>query len=83
LYREVTTLRCANGNQVETTDIITTTRIPDIQKQIVNRLAQDDYFVKDDTLIYKRKNLTEMLERDEIFSVSREYGEGDGFNRIR
>jgi len=49
----------------------------------VNRLAQDDYFVKDDTLIYKTKNLKEMLERDEIFSVSREYDEGDGFNRVR
>jgi hypothetical protein len=43
-------------------------------------LAQDYYFVKDDTLIYRAKNLKEMLERDEIFSVSRKY---DGFNRIR
>jgi len=49
----------------------------------VNGLSQDDYFVKDDTLIYKRKNLTDMLERDEIFSVSRDYGDGDGFNRVR
>lgn len=49
----------------------------------VGRLAMDDYFVKDDTLIYKRKNLKEMLEKDEIFSVSRDYDEGDGFNRIR
>lgn len=49
----------------------------------VNSLAADDYFVKDDTLIYKKRSLTEMLERDEIFSVSRDYEEGDGFNRIR
>jgi hypothetical protein len=46
-------------------------------------LAQDYYFVKDDTLIYRAKNLKEMLERDEIFSVSRKYDEDDGFNRIR
>ena len=49
----------------------------------VNSLSGDDYFVKDDTLLFKRKNLTNMLERDEIFSVSRDYSEGDGFNRIR
>jgi hypothetical protein len=48
----------------------------------VNRLAGDDYFVKNDTLLYKRKNLREMLEGDEIFSVSRDYSDGDGFNRI-
>lgn len=49
----------------------------------VNSLSGDDYFVKDDTLLYKKKKLTDMLERDEIFSVSRDYSEGDGFNRIR
>jgi hypothetical protein len=49
----------------------------------VNRLAEDDYFVKEDTVIYKRKNLTEMLEGDEIFAVSRDYGEEDSFDRIR
>ncbi len=49
----------------------------------VNSLSGDDYFVKDDTLLFKRKNLANMLERDEIFSVSRDYSDGDGFNRIR
>ena len=49
----------------------------------VNSLAQDDYFEKDDTLFYTKKKLSAMLERDEIFSVSRDYSEGDGFNRIR
>lgn len=49
----------------------------------VNSLSGDDYFVKDDTLIYKRKKLTDMLESEEIFSVSRDYSEGDGFNRTR
>ena len=49
----------------------------------VNRLSADDYFEKDDTIFYKRKNLTDMLEGDEIFSVSRDYGEGDGFKRVR
>ena len=49
----------------------------------VTSLSGDDYFEKDDTLVYKKKNLTDMLEGDEIFSVSRDYSEGDGFNRIR
>jgi hypothetical protein len=49
----------------------------------VSNLADDDYFVKDDTVIYKRKELREMLEKDEIYSVKRHYGDGGGFNRIR
>jgi hypothetical protein len=49
----------------------------------VNHLDKDDYFVKDDTVIYKRKRLKEMLENDEIFSVSRNYSDEDGFNRIK
>jgi hypothetical protein len=49
----------------------------------VNHLDKDDYFVKDDTVIYKRKKLKEMLENDEIFSVSRNYSDEDGFNRIK
>ena len=49
----------------------------------VNSLTQDDYFEKDDTLLYTRKKLSTMLEREEIFSVSRDYSDGDGFNRIR
>ena len=49
----------------------------------VTSLSGDDYFEKDDTLVYKKKSLTDMLEGDEIFSVSRDYSEGDGFNRIR
>jgi len=49
----------------------------------VNSLAQDDYFIKDDTITYKRKYLVEMLEKDEIFSIDRDYSESDGFNRIR
>jgi hypothetical protein len=40
----------------------------------VSHLAADDYFVKDDTLTYKRKRLKEMLESGEIFSVSRDDG---------
>jgi hypothetical protein len=49
----------------------------------VSRLAKDDYFVKDDTVTYKKKKLIEMLETDEIYSVSRNYAEDASFNRIQ
>src|SRR5580692_11401756 len=49
----------------------------------VSNLADDDYFVKDDTVVYKRKELREMLEKDEIYSVKRDHGDGGGFNRIK
>jgi len=49
----------------------------------VSKLTDDDYFVKNDTLVYKKKQLQEMLEEDEISSVKRGYGEGSGFNRVR
>ncbi len=39
----------------------------------VSRLDKDDYFVKDDTLIYKRKKLKQMLDDEEIFSVTHDY----------
>jgi hypothetical protein len=43
----------------------------------------DDYFVKDDTVVYSRKELNGMLETGEINMVRRDYGDGGGFNRIR
>jgi hypothetical protein len=49
--------------------------------EFVSNLADDDYFVKDDTLVFRRKQLRQMLEKDEIYSVKRNYGAG--FNRIK
>jgi hypothetical protein len=49
----------------------------------VNHLDKDDYFVKDDTIIYKRKNLKQMLANDEIFSVDRNYDKDASFNQIK
>jgi hypothetical protein len=49
----------------------------------VSGLADDDYFVKDDTLVFRRKELNGMLEKGDIYAVSRNYGDGGGFNRIR
>ena len=47
----------------------------------VSNLADDDYFVKDDTVVFRRKQLKKMLEKDEIYSVKRSYGAG--FNRMK
>lgn len=49
----------------------------------VSGLADDDYFVKYDTVIYRRKELSGMQEKGEIYMVKRDYGDGGGFNRIR
>jgi hypothetical protein len=49
----------------------------------VARLDKDDYFVKDDTLAFKRNKLQRMLNNDEIFEATRNYGEVSGFNRVQ
>ncbi|MDP4252118.1 MAG: zinc-ribbon domain-containing protein [Bacteroidota bacterium] len=49
----------------------------------VSKFTDDDYFVKDDTLVFKRNKLKEMLEQGGIYSVKRGYGIGSGFNSIR
>ena len=49
----------------------------------VTRMDKDDYFVKDDTVIFKRNKLQRMLNNDEIFDASRKYGKGSGFDRIQ
>jgi hypothetical protein len=49
----------------------------------VSSLADEDYFVKEDTLVFTKKSLGQMLERNEINTVRRSYGEGSGFNRIK
>ena len=49
----------------------------------VSSLADDDYFVKDDTVVYRRKALRAMLDKDEIYSVQRAYGDRSDFNRIK
>jgi hypothetical protein len=49
----------------------------------VSKLADDDYFVKDDTVLFKKKKLKEMLDQDEIYSVKRGYGDESGFSRTR
>ena len=48
----------------------------------VSSLSRDDYFVKNDTLVYSRKQIKKMLESDEIYSIDRDYGEGSNFNQF-
>lgn len=49
----------------------------------VSKFTDDDYFVKGDTLVFKKNKLKGMFEQDEIYSVKRGYGNGSGFNNIR
>jgi hypothetical protein len=49
----------------------------------VNSMNGDDYFVKDDTTLYTRKELERMLDNGEIYMVRRNYSKGSGFNQIK
>ena len=49
----------------------------------VIKLNDEDYFVKDDELIFSKNELKQMLERAEINSVERGYGDEEGFNRVK
>ena len=49
----------------------------------ISRLNEDDFFVKDDELVFTKKELKRMLESEIINSVEREYGDYEGFDRIK
>jgi hypothetical protein len=49
----------------------------------LSKPQKEDYFVKDDKLIYAKSELVKMLEKDEINSVERNYRNEDGFDRIK
>jgi zinc-ribbon family len=49
----------------------------------ITKLNDDDFFVKEEELFFTKKELKEMLDKDEINSVERNYGSNEGFNRIR
>ncbi|MBO9205243.1 MULTISPECIES: hypothetical protein [Niastella] len=49
----------------------------------VNTFNSDDYFVKSEQLYYTKKELKQMLEKGEINGVKRDYGDYEGFNRLK
>jgi len=49
----------------------------------VSKMNADDYFVKEEEMIFTKKELKEMLERREINDVERGYSDYEGFNRIK
>lgn len=49
----------------------------------VYKLNYDDYFVKDDELIFTKSALKQMLAKMEINSVDRNYGNDEGFKRTK
>jgi hypothetical protein len=52
-------------------------------KRAVSSLDTIDFFTKEEELFFHKKELKKMLEKDEINAVERNYGDGEGFNRIR
>jgi hypothetical protein len=51
--------------------------------QFISKLSYEDFFVKDEELVFTKKELKDMLDKAEINSVERDYGNEEGFNRIR
>jgi hypothetical protein len=49
----------------------------------ITKLNDDDFFVKEEELYFTKHELKEMLDRREINSVERNYGDYEGFNRIK
>lgn len=49
----------------------------------ISKLNDDDFFVKDEEAYFLKPALKQMLEQGAINSVDRDYGEEEGFNRIR
>lgn len=49
----------------------------------VTKLNADDFFVKDEELYFLKSELKQMLDKMEINSVERDYGDYEGFNRIK
>ncbi len=49
----------------------------------VSKLNSDDYFDKTEELFFTKAQLKQMLDKDEINSVEREYGSYEGFDQIK
>lgn len=51
--------------------------------RFISKLNDNDFFVKDEELVYTKKELKIMLDKAEINSVERNYGDSEGFNRLK
>jgi hypothetical protein len=49
----------------------------------VSTFNSEDYFIKSEQLYYTKKELKQMLEKDVIHEVKRDYGDSEGFNRFK
>jgi hypothetical protein len=49
----------------------------------VSKLDSSDYFIRNEKLIFTKRDLKQMLDKEEINSVDRNYGDVEGFNRVK
>lgn len=54
-----------------------------IYNGFITKLNDDDFFDVGEELIFTKKELKKMLDKDEINSVERNYGGDEGFNRLK
>jgi hypothetical protein len=49
----------------------------------VSKFDATDFFIKEEEYVYLKKDLKEMLDKEEINGVTREYGVSEGFNHVQ
>ncbi|MGN6437602.1 MAG: zinc-ribbon domain-containing protein [Agriterribacter sp.] len=54
-----------------------------VYKSFVTNLNDEDFFDVREELSFTKKELKQMLDKDEITSVERDYGRSEGFNRLK
>jgi hypothetical protein len=55
---------------------------PGLQSNSVDKFSEDDYFVEDRKQYFTKADLKQMLERDEIATTMRNYGNEEGFTGL-
>lgn len=49
----------------------------------VTKLNEEDFFVEDDEVVIIKSELKIMLDKVNIYSIERKYGNDEGFNRVK
>jgi hypothetical protein len=49
----------------------------------VSKFNSEDFFIKEEEITFTKKDLKEMLDKDQINGVDRDYGVYGGFNRVQ
>lgn len=54
-----------------------------IYSRYVSKLNREDFFSREEELAFTKGELIKILEKDDLYSVDRDYGTSQGFDRVR